>query len=269
MARLSDKYIAGFLDADGSINLVFREFHPTAQLQLSFSQKTEHDAVLYMIQEVAGGVMRHIILKNVSYSELRIWSIAAIMLLSRIRKFLVMKRHYADVVLDMTKKKTRDIETAKKFMKEQRLIKSLPLPNFPSRRWLAGYADGDGCFTIHHLSGKGSAVPVFSMNAAQHYSGGIELIQKAFGGSIYWLGDTIVKYLLYLPPSKAIEFIGFFINHLIIKKKQAQFILECARMGHYRDGKHIKEHLKHLKAHEQRLNDSEIGNDLSDSPNPV
>jgi ribosomal protein S14 len=43
----------------------------------------------------------------------------------------------------------------------------------------------------------------------------------------------------------------------VTKKDQAMFILGCAKMGHYRDGKSIKAGLKHLKAQEHRLSESE------------
>lgn len=268
MARLSDKYIAGFLDADGGISLVFHGYKRTPQLLIVFSQKTERDSALYQIQEVAGGVIDHVVIKGNSYTRLSVWSTKAKMLLNRIKKFLVIKRHYANVVLDMAEKITEDVDASKRHLKEQRKVKSLPLPNFPSRKWLAGYIDGDGCFSIGRISKNGNAQPVFVISSSSHDSEGIELIHKSFGGNIYGYKNDVIQYRLSLPPSKAIEFIGLFVNNLIIKKTQAVLILECARMGHYHDGKRIREQLKHLKSHEQRLNDSEIGNNLSDSPKP-
>lgn len=268
MARLSEKYIAGFLDADGGISLVFHGYKHTPQLLIGFSQKTERDSVLYMIQEVAGGAIDHVVVNNISYTRLSIWSSKAKMLLYRIMKFLVIKKHYASIALDMADRITEDVEVSKKLLKEQRQIKSYPLPNFPSRKWMAGYIDGDGCFSINRISKNGNAQPIFTVKSSSFDSEGIELLYKAFGGIVHQYGN-IVQYRLALPPSKAIEFLGLFINHLIIKKSQAELILECARMGHYHNGKHIKEQLKHLKAHEQRLNDSEIRNDLSDSPKPA
>lgn len=258
---LSEKYIAGFLDSDGSVSAVFHGDGHTPQLHLGFSQKTDQDKVLYLIRDVIGGVIDQVIIKGVSYSRLVLWSSKAEMALNRIRKYLVIKRHYANVVLDMVSRKTVDVEAAKKYLKEQRRIKSLPLPNFPSRKWLAGYIDGDGCFSVNHLSKSGKAYPIFVIASTDYDSEGIEVIQKAFGGGIYTNDKHIVSYRLHLAPSKAKQFIGLFVKYLIVKQDQAQLILRYAIMGHYRDGKFMKEQLKYLKAHGHRLNELGVSND--------
>lgn len=265
MPKLSDKYIAGFLDADGSISLGFYGNNRTPQLKVGFSQRTDRDEVLYRIQEVTGGTIDNVQIKGGSYTRLNIFAKVAVHgLLNRILKYLVIKRHYAGVALEISRQKALDVEATKFLLRQQRRIKSLPIPNFPSRKWMAGYIDGDGCFSTTKIRQNGSTSIYFKLCSSAYDSEGIELIQKAFGGNIYparSCKNPVIQYTLLLPPSKAIQFIAHFGKYCIIKKRQTDFILECARTGHYRDGKRIKEHLSALKgtqAQTERIGDHNV-----------
>lgn len=258
MARLSEKYIAGFLDADGYIGIHWKAGKYKPLLMVGFSQRTSHDKVLQLIQKELGGAMRIKTIKDRDYSELVLKGKAATMALYRIKKQLIIKRHYADVCLDLVSQGIpEDLDKAKAYMKEQRRIKSLPLPNYPPRKWLAGYFDGDGSF-ICVVRYKGAAEFKCSIAASYYDVEGIEIIQKNFGGRINNHRSKDVKmWTLGLPPSKARKFISYFAKHMILKKDQAYHILNCASVGHYRDGRNIKEAMKQLKAQEHRLSDLE------------
>jgi hypothetical protein len=250
MPRLSEKYLAGFLDADGCISLQWPSGKLSPQLRMQFSQRSNRDDVLYRIQETFGGTLDRVTINNGIYTRLTSCGKNAKMVLNRILKYLVIKRHYAGVALEMSNKKSENVEADKLLLKQHRKIKSLPLPNFPSRKWMAGYIDGDGCFYTTRIFEHGAVSLVFKLCSSDYDSEGIELIQKAFGGNIYPMRSSInpvIQYALPLPPSKAIQFISHFGKYCIVKKRQVDFILECARIGHYRDGKRIKEHLKILK----------------------
>jgi len=266
MATLSPKYIAGFLDADGSIQLMWRpvdrvDSNPEvrrAYLSIEFGQKTDQDEVLYRIQAAIGGKITHPERQGQPpVTILKVWGKQALMAMSRIRKHLVIKRHYANVVMDMHGK-AFNVSEARVHMKEQRKMKSLPLPNFPPRQWLAGYFDGDGTISVRIGSGRTSAQPTAEIVASGYDSEGVEIIHKVFGGSLKASKERshLVKWTLTMPPSKAKEFLGYFAKHLIAKKEQAYVILGCAEMGHYRDGKNIKSAIKQLKAHPHRLNET-------------
>ena len=262
MAKLSDKYIAGFLDSDGSIELVWSKVdrantNPAigrGYVALRFTQLTKQDEVLFRIQEAIGG--------NIYYSErgngstlLALVGTKAQMVLSRIAKHLVVKRHYAYAVLELHGQ-ALDKDSTKQHLKEQRRIKSLPIPNFPPRKWLAGYFDGDGHIGIRVPANRRSAQPVFEIASSDYDTEGLEVIQKVFGGTIHDIGKRPVKALtITMPPSKAKQMLGYFTKHLITKREQAEFILSCAEMGHYRDGISIKSAIKQLKAHPHRLNE--------------
>jgi hypothetical protein len=226
-----------------------------AYLSLEFSQLTAQDEVLFRIQDVLGGAIS--ISASRQASTLKVHGKPAELALNRIRKHLVIKRHYANVVLDMVRKPV-NMESAKAYLKAQRQQKSLPMPNFPPRKWLAGYFDGDGSFQIRVSPRSGSAQIVASIVSSAYDSEGIEILQKAFGGSMrQWSGQSgtgLVVWTMSMPPSKAIEFIGYFQKHLITKREQALFILGCAAMGHSQDGERIKAAMKQLKAQPHRLN---------------
>jgi hypothetical protein len=54
VARLGDKYIAGFLDADGSIGVAFSSLTKKPQPYITFAQNTDQDMVLHRIHEELG-----------------------------------------------------------------------------------------------------------------------------------------------------------------------------------------------------------------------
>ena len=259
-SKISDKYIAGFLDSDGCVSIHWKAGKYKPLLILSWSQKTSQDKVLYMIQGSLGGVIREDKINEELYSKLVVSGSAASMALNRIKKHLVLKRHYANVCLDLVEKgKPDDVKVARLYMKEQRKVRSLPLPNFPSRKWLAGYFDGDGCLYARMYK-TGVTMPHFSIAASWFDTEGLEIIQKNFGGQINKMsqGNNVQSLVAALPPSRAKKFLGYFAKHLITKKEQAYFILGCAEMGHYRDGKNIWTALKQLKAQPHRLSEPEV-----------
>lgn len=263
-SKLSEKYIAGFLDADGSIQIAWRPVDRAdsnkelrrACLSLEFSQKQDQDKVLHLIADAIGGDISK---THGIYSTLKLFGGKAEMVLSRIKKYLVIKRHYAETCIQMHGKVFNKRE-AMQGLKAERRIKSEPLPNFPSRKWLAGYIDGDGCFHGRARKDWFGAKVVCEIACSDYDSEGIEIIRKNFGGSIGQIDSSrkhILKYCLAMPPSKAKQFLGYFAKHLVTKRDQAMFILGCAEAGNYRDGKRVTEILKQLKAHPHRLSDPE------------
>lgn len=267
---ISEKYIAGFVDSDGCISLDWYKGKPS--LILSFSQKTCQDEVLHLIQKRLGvGFIAYNTIKNISYSFYCIKTRKAEMVLNRIKKYLVIKRHYAESCLFLInqRKKFEDWKDRKKWLKEQRKILSVPMPNYPSRKWMAGYIDGDGCFSVSSgnrildKNGKTfyeriTALIEFSITSSWYDIEGITIIQKAFGGKISNHGKNCLRMRLSLNPTKAIQVYNHCGKYLVVKKDQFDYILSCAKIGHYRNGKDIKAKLKQLKAKDHRLNEPNI-----------
>jgi hypothetical protein len=256
---ISEKYLAGFLDSDGCIGLDWRHLdraqsNPEIQrgyLNISFSQETKQDKVLYLIKDAYGGNINF----YKAYTILKIMGSPAIQILNRIKQHLVIKRHYAEYMLTLTNlaHNRKEVSSA---MKRQRRVESSALPNFPSRKWMAGYLDGDGSFTARLPKGRTATQPTLEVVASNYDVEGISLMQKVFGGSIQNVtGKPVKQWVLTLPPSKMQQIWEYCGDHLITKKEQAQFLYGCSKMGHYHDGKRIKEFVTQLKAHPHRLNE--------------
>ena len=263
MTKLSEKYIAGFLDSDGSIQVMWRaldraDSDPSVRrpyLSLEWTQLTCNDEVLDRIRDSVGGELSR--REETKSTTLKLFGSPAVQLLNRIEKYLVVKRHYARVVLDLLGQPHKH-EVAKAYLKAQRKVKG-GIPNYPSRKWLAGYFDGDGCFQCRVAKGRTTGQMVAEITASAYDSEGLDILAKVFGGSISVQtpnGNPLNTWVLTMPASKAIEFVGYFANELIVKREQAYFILGCAAMGHFRDGKYIAATLKHLKTQPHRLSES-------------
>lgn len=281
MANLSEKYVAGFLDSDGSIQVLWRaldrsDSDPTMRrpyLSLEWTQLTCNDKVLQRIKDAVGGTITT--RDETKSSTLKLFGGEAVKLLSRIEKYLVVKRHYAQVVLELLGKPHKH-ELAVAYLKAQRKVKGKRIPNYPSRKWLAGYFDGDGTFGCRIGKGRTSAQLAAQITASKYDSEGVDLLAKVFGGSLAERspnGNPLITWTLTMPPSKVKEFVGYFASELITKREQAYFVLGCAEMGHFRDGESISAGLKHLKAQPHRLSEPEMDisallQQVKDLPNP-
>lgn len=261
MPRLGDKYIAGFLDADGSIGIGFNRETRRPQLSVSFSQNVSQDEVVHRIHEElrCGSICERTSNAETRYSTLTLTGSDARMLLNRIGHYLVVKRHFAAVAVDVSQRSIDpgEIETVKAYLKVHRFMPSLPVPPHPSRSWMAGYLDGDGCFSITKVSKFGEVKDlVLHVAADKRKVEGLELIQKNFGGRIYPMSqDRCRQLVIRLDPPKVLSMCPDLAKRMVVKADQVYFLLGCAQMGHFRDGSNIKAALKSLKARPHRLNE--------------
>jgi hypothetical protein len=262
MARLGEKYIAGFLDADGSIGVQFVAASSRPQLWIDFSQNLEQDEVLHLIHEELGVGSICVRTSNMGtqYSSLNLRGANAYMLLSRIGQYLVVKRHFASVVCDLYRRSVRkeEIPRITEYLKVHRMMRSDPLPVYPSARWVAGYLDGDGCLSVTRIRKPfGQAQIQLHVAADVRKTEGLELLCKAYGGNIYDMrGGRCKQWSLNLgDPSKIVQVLGNVAPHMVVKADQAYFLLGVAKMGHLRDGENIKAGLKLFKAQPHRLNE--------------
>jgi hypothetical protein len=267
--KITEKYLAGFVDADGSfgIRFVLQNGVWISRMFLGVCQENTKDKVIHLIAASFGGkpyvrVGGQFKRENtaIEYSAKQ-----ARMILSRIAKYLVCKRSFAKFCIDYAlthRGRTytpEEVEVEKRTIAEARAAYSYPLPNYPSRQWLAGYFDGDGCIASKVHVGKSSASGVIAARVEDDRREGRELLLKAFGGAIYPNGSKASSvWVVNLDPSKAKKFLRHFAKHSIVKRSQIYFALGCAEGGNYRDGDTIHRSLQLLKAQEQRLSDPEV-----------
>lgn len=254
----SEKYLAGFIDADGHFSVRAR-LGARPDLEFSLAQEESFREPLdYMAQEF-GGVIRTKQYKDKNYLELCMRGGPARKVFERLKKHLVLKQLQAERFLELTDngkilKTKEDVLEVRRRVKEIRAYGAIHQPNYPSRKWMAGYIDGDGSFTIG-LNG-GYAYPKLSILAAPNYLVGITLLQKAFGGTISGIGQNAVWQIQLTDPAKAIKVLEHCAPYLIKKKAQAYFILGCARNGNFRDGKPIRSAMMNLNSQQHRLSES-------------
>lgn len=254
---LSEKYIAGFVDADGYIGVRPR-LGARPDIEVVVAQKTVHRRILEGIQELFGGSLQDRAVGN-GNTVLQLRGQKAYMMLSRLKKYMVLKRHHAERMLELVDtsdvlRTPEDVKAVRAKTKQIRAYGADRMPNYPSRKWLAGYFDGDGCFTAS-VNRYGHAVPVASIMAAENYVVGLALISSAFGGRINAVGTNAYWQLELRDPSKAKRFLSFFAQHLEIKKAQAYFLLGCAERGNFRDGMAVSTAIKALNAQQHRLSE--------------
>jgi hypothetical protein len=127
---LSDKYIAGFFDGDGALSI------DSNRLMMEFHQKSTNDGVIDLVSQWFPGGTRDertgCRRGTVTYAaRLRFTGQKAVDRLCRLKPYLVTKRIRANRLLfelGFTKRVGTD-----------------SMPVYPSRKWLAGYFDADGC----------------------------------------------------------------------------------------------------------------------------
>lgn len=255
---MNEKYMAGFLDADGSV-MVRARIGACPDLCISVAQKVDGLPILEYAQQQFGGHIRY--RHDGAHAELCMRSAAARKCVERLKKYMVLKRHHAERMLELVDRKVvlHTEEEVQAVREEVKLIRSYGadrIPNFPARKWLAGYFDGDGSFSVKICKKTGYAYPTATILAAKNYTVGIVLLQQAFGGRICAIGENALWQLQLSQPSKAKEFLGYFQQHLHLKRGQAYFLSGCAEHN-FRDGIKVREAIMALNARQHRLSEPE------------
>jgi len=257
---MSEKYLAGFIDADGHLSVRARK-GARPDMEFSVAQRSDFTEPLIELRDMFGGRIREKF--SGEHLELQMRCGPAVKCIERLKKYMVLKQHHAAQYLDMAFRAPvlRTDSEVLEFRQKVKAVRREPnkfVRNFPSRKWMAGYIDGDGCFAIKKCKKTGYAYPFLTILAAENYTPGIELIQKAFGGAIRISGTNSILQLQLSNPSKAKQVIGYCGKHLRKKYDVAHFILKCAKSGNFRDGEAIRRTVSALNSQQHRLSDSTV-----------
>lgn len=253
----SEKYLAGFIDADGHLSVRAR-LGARPDLMLEVSQRTTHSDVLVYARELFGGYLSSSC--DGLYTKASFRGGPARKAFERLKKYLVLKRDQAERFLDLVDrsvvlKTENDVKAVRQRVKEIRVYEATHEPNFPARKWMAGYVDGDGSFSVKVCQKTGYAYPFLRILAAPNYIVGLTLLHKAFGGNIHGIGQNAMWSVYLSQPSKIKQVLGFFAKYLVLKRSQAYFLLGCAQGGNLRDGEAIHRTITALNAQQHRLSD--------------
>lgn len=256
---MSEKYLAGFFDADGYFSVRARK-GSKPDLEASICQKEDFVSPIYEAQSLFGGKIRKKTYKGNTYLELCLRSGPAMKCAERLKKYMVLKQEHVEKFIDLVTdtrilRTEEDVAAIRCAVKEVRSVPALAEPNYPARKWMAGYIDGDGSFAAKRCKKTGYAYPFLTILAAKNYTVGINLLCKAFGGAIHRSGNNFVWQVQLSQPDKAKKVIGHCLPHLQKKYSVARFIYECANNGNFRDGEAIRRTITALNSQQHRLSD--------------
>lgn len=274
--RITEKYLAGFIDGDGSIFLRFiqpsKDQRYYAKLMIEGSQRREKDKVLYLIQQTFGGRLREKIVDERPYTVWELSDKQAVMVLYRIVKYLIIRKECAKACLAYLEARKKlpygergfvedDVQVQRDLTSQFRFIRS-PMPNYPPRQWLAGFFDSDGSIRIGLSVGQGWTRASFNICIGDddRMDVGLKLLQKAYGGSIgrQQSGEHSIVWQPSTQPSFLKKFFWHFAKHSIVKRAEIYFVLGCCDGGNFRDGAAISAAFQEIRAKEHRLNNPEV-----------
>lgn len=238
------KYLAGLCDADASLSFKFNTSgigHTLCMiLHLSAAEPIDRGGKFIKSLPEETGFGNVISRQRKNWSPINEWQVQSRrdlnMLLPRLIKHMVIKgRHWNNLFeiynelkgVTLTKEQVDELkELSKSSRQDAGPIKS---KKHPTWAWTAGYLDGDGnLFFKKHPSGYGMRLKI---SAVSHKGDriGLELLHKAFGGSIQdtshdncaeWRRNLGVR-----DKSFAVKFLGKLVRHLRLKKHKAEQML--------------------------------------------
>lgn len=215
------KYLAGLIDADGSLFFHFRKyndrFNVTLKLVLQQSMSIDHEGRFIKGLPEYMGFNQEIDLQSQkeTWSDANRWTVNSMsdlnMLIPRLTKHLVIKgKHFDNLYskyLTLHGKSVTELEMneLKEFSTNSRTDTGpLKHKNHPTWAWVAGYLDGDGCYYMRHRKKNWGVQTELMVRVVAHDNDivGLNLLYKAFGGTVkknnyenthYWsrnLGNT-------------------------------------------------------------------------------
>lgn len=192
------KYLAGLLDADGSLSFKFAKQNGSCRLHLSLSLDAslaiDQHGYLTSLAERAGNVYTY--KRELSEHLQQKWMVGKAselnQLLPRIIKHMVIKgKHWDWMYTTYLVKLKQNISAEEEItLKIQSTISrsisgSVKHKKHPTWAWVAGYLDGDGHYSKRYDKNP-QKTTLMRITLTSHESdfSGVNLLQKAFGGTI-------------------------------------------------------------------------------------
>jgi len=248
------KYLAGLLDADGSLSFAFRSDQNNIgrcfvglNMRLASSTAVDKEGFIESLPALTGfGTVN----RYGEFDQFKTWNVSKRadleMLLPRIVKHMVIKAKHWQWLYEMwrdlrAKQNTvssEEREALVQAVKESRRLKHGPLKpkNHPSWAWVAGYLDGDGCYSYRsHMNGEYRQWSIF-VSAVAHVNDicVLEFLQHSFGGYIQPQGqsDNVKiwwRSLGYQNSSFALEFLSKTARHSRLKRAKIDAMIHHHR----------------------------------------
>ena len=245
------KYLAGLMDADGSLSFSFKKYERDEEriflglcLSLASSKAVDQRGFIPTLPTITGmgGVYFY-----GSEKQFISWTIGKRsqleMILPRLIKHMVVKGKHWQWLLDtwreqrggsISKAKRIEMTTASK---KSRIERAGPLKpkNHPTWAWLAGYLDGDGWYRRRYAKSPHNYWSM-QVGAVAHFNdiGVLEFLHKAFGGNIREHGQSLnarvwVRNLGIKDTSFALRFLPKVARHSRLKRHKIDQIIHHHR----------------------------------------
>jgi len=196
------KYLAGLLDADGSLSFSFKKYEKAEdvfflglQMRLAASDAIDHHGFVASLPEETGmgGISRYG--KDKQYIT---WTVSKRsdleMLLPRLIKHMVIKGKHWKWLLEKWREQrsvwlsSKDREQLTASSKVSRIENAGPAKpkNHPTWAWLAGYLDGDGWYRLKYQKPPHNYWQI-NVGAVAHANdmGVLKFLRNAFGGNVF------------------------------------------------------------------------------------
>jgi len=205
------KYLAGLLDADGSLSFSFKSDQNRPgrhfiglMLRLASSEAVDRGGFACSLPQACG---MGTVSRYGARSQFIAWTVSGRadleMLLPRLVKHMVIKARHWQWMLETWRETRADAKTCSadereqltRAAKESRRSNVGPLKpkNHPTWAWLAGYLDGDGTYSYRRYHYNGYEQWVMQVSAVAHVNDIVvlEFLRKAFGGRIVDQGQSL------------------------------------------------------------------------------
>ena len=202
------KYLAGLLDADGSLNITHNNGYLGLVLNLELAESCDRDG--FYIQSLAARVGNIYTRKREeNWAQTNTWRVNKRsdleQLLPRIIKHMVIKGLHWNNLLNLFREKQGDILSSNEYAvlqdfsdKSRKIAGGLHPKKHPTWAWATGYIEGDGWFLIRDRV-KQVEMHVGVVSHADDRVG-IDLLQKAFGGVVKFDNKGYVRWIKNLGP---------------------------------------------------------------------
>lgn len=230
------KYLAGLLDADGSLNITHNNGYLGLVLNLELSESCDKDGkyVISLANRVGNLYTRK---REENWSQTNTWRVTKRsdleQLLPRIIKHMVIKGKHWNTLLALFRDKQGIVITKEEYISLQdisdtsRLVSGGLYPKkHPTWAWATGYIEGDGWFLIRNRTKQIE----MHVGVVSHSNDrvGIDLLHKAFGGVVKLDNKGYVRWIKNLGPrDKAFvdRTLPKLINHSRLKRHKMEQIV--------------------------------------------
>lgn len=235
------KYYAGLADADAYIGMyVNKNSDGSYTLYSTIKYAFRWDTARKVLPEICEhfSVTSREFEKELGQNQESVTLIGkkAVRLLEQLKNHLVLKKELAKWVIGINGLKVDEnyLQKARGTLRGLRSDTTPSIKQYPSRQWLAGYIDGDGCLTSVYDKKYGGLVFRLMITSHKDDPQGIELIKKTYGGEIYVRGDRNLAYYLSLADAgKADKLLSEVLPHIRVKRAQFDFVRHVLRSGRH------------------------------------